>query len=293
MRHTFATMGTVASLHLDATVDEAMLREVEAVFARYEATFSLYRDDTPAAALARGELRLEEAPALVRAEYARALEWRAATAGWFTPHRPDGVIDLAGTIKAVALADAAAVLRAVGAEGLLGVGGDLVRLGERPRVVGVVDPADRSRLVADPELRHRRAAATSGSSERGDHIWSALGRTDVVQATVLADDIVTADVLATALIAAGSAGADDLLERFDVDALLVTPGGLRGTPGWPARDGSPARQPIAARAESTTPTTNATAPPIASANDTLRVAFAPETPSSSSARANTAAATVC
>jgi thiamine biosynthesis lipoprotein len=233
MRRTFATMGTVASLHLDAAVDDATLRQVEQIFARHEATFSLYRDDTPAAALARGEMTLEQAPAIVRDEYARAVEWRTATSGWFTPHRPDGVIDLSGTIKAVALHEAAAALDAVGAEGLLGVGGDIVRLGHRAQVVGVIDPDDRSRLLADTMLDRRRAVATSGSSERGDHIWSALGRTDIRQATVLADDIVTADVLATAVVAAGSAGADDLLARFDVDALLVTDAGLRATPGWP------------------------------------------------------------
>lgn len=234
MRHTFATMGTVGSLHLDAAVDDATRREVEQIFARHESTFSLYRDDTPAAALARAELTLENAPGVVRDEYARAVEWRTATSGWFTPHRPDGVIDLAGTIKAVALQEAAAVLEAGGAEGLLGVGGDLVRLGSRPRVVGVVDPDDRSRLLADLVLDGRRAIATSGSSERGDHIWGALGRSDIRQATVLADDIVTADVLATAIVAAGTTGADDLLARFDVDAILATVDGLRATPGWPA-----------------------------------------------------------
>jgi thiamine biosynthesis lipoprotein len=235
MRHTFATMGTVASLHLDTAVDDATLREVEQIFARHEATFSLYRDDTPAAALARGELTLEDAPSAVREEYARAVEWRTATSGWFTPHRPDGVIDLDGTIKAVALQEAAARLDSADAEGLLGVGGDIVRLGTGPRTVGVVDPDDRSRLLADPVLANRRAIATSGSSERGDHIWSALGRSDIRQATVLADDIVTADVLATAIVAAGSAEAGDLLDRFDVDALLVTADGLRATPGWPSR----------------------------------------------------------
>lgn len=236
MRTAFGTMGTVVSVATAADVPPAVLDAVQQVFAEYEETFSLYRPESPLSALARGELTLDAAPAVVRDEYARALEWRTRTHGWFTPHRPDGVIDLSGSIKAVATDAARGLLERAGASGLLGAGGDIVAFGEGVHPVGIVDPRDRARLLADLGLPAGRAVATSGSAERGDHIWSRLGTTDVLQASVIADDIVTADVLATALVAAGSSALDDLLAAFDVDALIVTPEGLLATRRWPIHE---------------------------------------------------------
>jgi thiamine biosynthesis lipoprotein len=233
MRTAFPTMGTVVSVTTEADVAPQVLAAVQQTFTAYDDTFSLYRASSPLSALARGELTLEASPEAVRDEYARALEWRTRTHGWFTPHRPDGVIDLSGSIKAVATDAARGLLEEAGASGLLGAGGDLVAFGEGVHPVGIVDPRDRTRLLADLRLPARRAVATSGSAERGDHIWSRLGRTDVVQASVVADDIVTADVLATALVAAGTTGMDDLLDAFDIDALIVTRDGLLATPRWP------------------------------------------------------------
>lgn len=233
MRRTVEVMGTVASLDLDGEVSPDALTDAELALRHVDATFSLYRADSPLARLAAGELTLEQTPSEVRDEYARALEWRQATNGWFTPHRPDGVIDLSGTVKAVAIAAAAEVLAAAGARGLLGIGGDIAAIGSPgPRAIGIADPEDHTRLLTAVQLQEpRRAIATSGSAERGDHIWSRLGVSDIRQATVLADDIVTADVVATAIVAAGSANLDDLTARFDVDALVVTREGLRATPG--------------------------------------------------------------
>ena len=233
MRHVFTTMGTVASLATEHDLPSGVLAEVESVADRWDGTFSLYREDSPLAALADGRLTLPDAPVAVSAEYARATAWRAGTGGWFTPHRPDGVIDLSGTAKGGAIAEAVVVLERAGATGLFGIGGDIALLGApRARTVGVVDPDDRDRMLTALELGgSRRAVATSGSAERGDHIWSAAEATDIRQATVVADDIVTADVLATAIVAAGSTGLDVLTAAFDIDALVVTRDGLLATPG--------------------------------------------------------------
>ena len=233
MRHVFTTMGTVASLHVERELPRGVLDEVEAVVDRWDRTFSLYRADSPLSAIAAGRVDLVDAPAAVREEYARAVSWRAATAGRFTPHRPDGVLDLSGTVKAAAIAEAVEVLERAGATGMLGVGGDVSLLGApRGPVIGVVDPDDRRRLLTALTLAgSRRAVATSGSAERGDHIWSAAGSTDIRQATVVADDIVTADVLATAIVAAGTAELDELTTAFDIDVLVVSATGLLATPG--------------------------------------------------------------
>jgi thiamine biosynthesis lipoprotein len=70
------------------------------------------------------------------------------------------------------------------------------------------------------------AMATSGSAERGDHIWARPGAThDFLQATVIAADIVTADVLATAIISGGQEALDQVTANFAVAVLVVKTNG--------------------------------------------------------------------
>jgi len=233
VRATFETMGTVVSLEWDGA--EQALSAVRAVFEAADRRFSLYQPDSELSRVADGSLELLDASSELREVYATALGWRGETGGAFTPHRPDGSVDLNGIVKAWAMAQAG---RALGdGDWCLNVGGDVLVSGQTasgaPWVLGIVDPADRaSLLTAVPLVGRRRAAATSGSAERGDHIWT-RGReaAEFVQVTVVADDIVTADVLATAIVSGGAATLDDLTGRFDLDVLTVDrDGGLRATP---------------------------------------------------------------
>lgn len=234
-RHVVATMGTVASIDAD---DESLVDAVAAAFERWEGTFSLYREHSEMARIAAGDLRLPDASDLVRETYASALEWSTRTDGAFTSHRPDGVIDLDGIVKALAIAEAGTILDASGAPWVVNVGGDILasaRADGEPLALGVVDPADRSSVLTSIALRGpRRAMATSGSTERGDHIWlgGSMAPAEFVQVTVIANDIVTADVLATAIVAGGRAALDCLTDRFDIDVLTIDRGGaLLATPG--------------------------------------------------------------
>ncbi len=254
MTHVIRAMGTVLSLTLededeDEDVEEndersavSAVREVTDVFRAFERRFSLYRPDSELSRIARGEIGLPDADAELRDLYADALAWREATAGVFTPHRPDGMIDLNGIVKARATERASEALQRLGHESwTLAVGGDVLVAG-RPRgrdswSVGVVDPDDRTRLLATLHLDgSRRAVATSGSTERGDHIWVTAPGPRIIQATVIADDIETADVLATTLVAGGPDRVDEVTGRWDIDALVVdSSGGLRATPGMRRR----------------------------------------------------------
>jgi FAD:protein FMN transferase len=235
MRHVFDTMGTTVSLSVDG---EAPIATIESIFADADQRFSLYRPDSELSRVASGELRLVDAGSELLATYVEAIEWRRLTDGAFSPHRPDGVIDLNGIVKAVAMRDAATILDASATrEWTLVVGGDIVqsRPGDTPRAIGIVDPSDNTALLCSVALTgDRRAVATSGSVERGDHIWlrGELRPADFVQVTVLANDIVTADVLATAVVAAGRAGLDQICDRWPIDVLMVDRDGrVDGTPG--------------------------------------------------------------
>ncbi|WP_308159952.1 FAD:protein FMN transferase [Arthrobacter sp. ISL-5] len=126
---------------------------------------------------------------------------------------------------------------------------------------GIVDPADRRTLLAGFPLGGfplggaawegsqpgaftssalasdgggKVALATSGSAERGDHIWSvAAGSAEFRQVSVAAADVVTADVLATAIVTGGIPMLRRATALWDIDVLAVRRGGeLLATPGF-------------------------------------------------------------
>jgi thiamine biosynthesis lipoprotein len=257
---TFHAMGTVVSVRAGARPGDdadaaAALAAVAAVFHRWEAHCSLFDRTSELSRISRGELALHEAGDDVRDAYALAIEWRTRTDGAFTPHRGDGVVDLDGVVKALAIAEAGEALAHDGVPGwAIDAGGDVLVSPTAPGEewpVGIVDPADRAALLGGVRLgARRRAVATSGSAERGDHIWTRPGEgpTPFLQVSVAADDIVTADVLATAIVAGGPAGLDACADRFDIDVLAVhRDGSLLATPGWPraVSDREPAAAPAA------------------------------------------------
>ena len=118
--HVFKAMGTVVSLTLPERTDLPERKDspertnaadavdaVARIFAEFDARYSLYRPDSELSLLARGELSLTASSNELRSTYAASLRWRDETCGAFTPHRPDGVIDLNGTVKALAMQAAA------------------------------------------------------------------------------------------------------------------------------------------------------------------------------------------
>ncbi len=253
-------MGTVVSLAVpvddvpDATLDTATAA-VENLFAGLDETFSLYRTGSEASRLARGEITLRKASAQMRNRYAESVSWRLLTEGTFSPERPDGVADLSGIVKGYAVRIAGETLLARGIENwCLNAGGDVLVSGSpapdgsvfssartsAPWLAGIVDPEDRGALLTTLALGGpgpRCALASSGSAERGDHIWTpGRGRPEFSQVSVAAADIVTADVLATAIVAGGEPMLHRAAERWDIDILVVRRDGeLLATPGFRSR----------------------------------------------------------
>ena len=223
MIYVFEAMGTVVSIEPPLRVPE-----LEKVFADLNARFSLYRPESELSRIADGSLSMMDASQELRDAYSRALEWRSLTGDAFTPHRPDGVIDLSGIVKAMAM-DAAGSLLTDFDDWILNAGGDVLTSGQTA-TVGIVDPFERTQLLTSVRLGGtRRAMATSGSAERGDHIW---GRGGFAQVTVVADDIITADVLATAIVSGGVETLNASTAAWDIDVIAVDlAGNLFATPG--------------------------------------------------------------
>ena len=233
--HVFGTMGTVVSLRTDHPLHADDLSSIEAVFRHYDRTYSLYDEASPLSQVARGDLHLADTTPEVRETYNQALVWRSETAGLFTPHRPDDVIDLSGTVKALAIQDAGRLLDSASKSWLLTVGGDSLARTTAPTPdwrIGITNPENTAEILGvAPLSSRRRAIATSGTAERGNHIWSRHSDTPFVQATVRADDILTADVIATAVIAGLHNDLNKMTSQWDIDVLTIDrDGNILATP---------------------------------------------------------------
>lgn len=206
-------MGTVVSLRIPDRFEEcrsAAVSDVRGVLDMFDSMYSLYRDESPMSRLARGDVTLAGLEPSIRDTYARAIEWRNRTSGAFTPHRPDGVIDLSGIVKADAIAAGAAVLHANGVtEFSLNVGGDIVVSGDVDWPTAIGHPTNPAEIIAGVALTSEWSAiATSGTHDRGEHIWRANHTgVPIVSATVISNDIVTSDVWATAIVSGGAEAA--------------------------------------------------------------------------------------
>ncbi len=226
----FESMGTVIDLRTNDVLPATASAAVREAFESLDARFSLYRPGSEADLVARRTLTVREASESYRETYELAVAWREKTEGAFTPYRPDGVIDLSGVVKAMAIQAAADALVTAGVRGwCLNAGGDVLVDGTQPDgtawVVGIVDPDDRTALWTQYSTSTKPAVATSGIAERGEHVWRMAADDTFVQVTVAAADIVTADVWATAILA-GGVGTLELAHRCDdLDVLAATPDG--------------------------------------------------------------------
>lgn len=199
----------------------AGLRADQAIFTTFEESSAINR-------IRRGELELDDAPAVVREVEQACRLAKAATYGrfdaWFR-----GWFDPTGYVKGWSTerhfrSHLAPLLKqpqiiAVG----VNVGGDM-QVKTQPGAewewrTGIADPFDKTKIIAKFNLRNG-AVATSGPAERGAHIFDphtglpaatmdgGLGIADsegnqIVSATVIADSLTLADIWATTAVVAG------------------------------------------------------------------------------------------
>jgi thiamine biosynthesis lipoprotein len=232
-------MGTVASLDIrGGRIDglDAAIRSLHDADAR----FSTYRAGSEISQLARGELRIADASADVRAVLGRCERLRQQTGGFFDV-RAGGGIDPSALVKGWAAQRAADLLVADGlTDFCLSVGGDVITRGDalpgRGWTVGVQHPHDRT-AVAARIWATDLAIATSGAYERGLHIvdpHTGKPPADILSVTVVGPDLGSADAYSTAAFAMGADGPQWTLGLRGYEALtILTDGSVLRTPGFP------------------------------------------------------------
>jgi thiamine biosynthesis lipoprotein len=241
IRHAEPVMGTVVSfvLHggdLDEPALHAALARACAGLHQDDATFSTWRADSPMSRVRRGELALRDAPPEIVEVLIACTAARELSGGWFDPWSMPGGVDPTGLVKGWAAQRAAEVLRGRGVSaGMVNAAGDIACFG-RPEAgrgwkIGVVDPSNPEAIARTFEVES--SIATSGTYERGEHIFDPFAGTRRVRAasaTVIGPDLGLADALATALVAEGGAGLKRIAALPGYRAYLQAPlSGQRGS----------------------------------------------------------------
>jgi thiamine biosynthesis lipoprotein len=176
-------------------------------------------------------------------------QWEKETEGWFSAFTPEHTFDPSGLVKTWAARRAAEYVLEQGiTDFTLNAGGDIYiadgvtedvdwRMGiSKPVSIAAEDAGVLT--VVDLNGTPYRAMATSGSAERGAHIWNPKsgGRepaNEFVQVSVIARYLVTADVWATAAFAEGERAIAHLNRIDDIEALFVyADGQLAATDGF-------------------------------------------------------------
>jgi thiamine biosynthesis lipoprotein len=226
-------MGTFFTFQID---DEASNSSAQAhvdvamgILRDADERFSLYKPESEISQLARGEIDWSQASLVQREIRDKTQIWKDKTDGYFNSISPEGVYDPSGLVKTWAATNAAIFLEANGYRDFtLNAGGD-VYLGPEVKSkllnrVGLsnlkpIASAEAAvNLVLDLAGTPFHGVATSGSAERGEHIWRSGDQTDITftQVSVAAKDLITADIWATAIISGG-------LEAFNAFTANVNP----------------------------------------------------------------------
>jgi thiamine biosynthesis lipoprotein len=226
--HVEQVMGTVFTIAIrDAGSWDAAVADVVTWLHHVDALFSTYKPDSEISRLRTGRLTLEAADPLVRSVLQLCLDYEAETDRYFTAYLPGG-LDPTGLVKGWAIEHASQLLRRHGSHNhAVNGGGDMQLAGEaapgQPWRVGINDPHDRSKLLTVVTGRDV-ALATSGTSERGNHIVnprSGHAAQGIASVTVIGPSAERADVYATAAVAMGSPAFTWLEHLRDHHALVV------------------------------------------------------------------------
>lgn len=244
-------MGTVFRFvgRTNLEVDKALAQAV-AILHKADEIFSLYKSESPLSKLARGETSVAQSPKVVDEVWELCEKWRISTDGWFSAFTAQNTFDPSGLVKTWAANLAAEKLESYGiTDFAMNSGGDIrlskniapgfaMRIG-LSKPITIASPDAGVLTVVDLNETEFRAVASSGTAERGEHIWNPKTNewaTELAQVSVVAKDLVTADIWATAIFAAGDQGlalAEKHREEYSFEALLVdTDQSLSSTKGF-------------------------------------------------------------
>jgi thiamine biosynthesis lipoprotein len=231
LHHEEEVMGTVVTF--DAYFDdEVPTAAYDAVILaarelhRIDEIFSTYKMNSPLSQLRRGEAALSSMAPEVHEVLHYCRRARRASKGWFDPWSVAGGVDPTGLVKGWAGSRALTIMNEAGVKDVIvNAAGDIASSGTYYGAayrVGIADPHNKHALYGVVELRG--ALATSGTYERGEHLYNPFSKryvTKVASGSVKGADLAVCDALASALCLGGDEVFELITQGGGVDALMI------------------------------------------------------------------------
>ena len=221
-------MGMPITVKIAQNEQRKTKKDLEKVFDyfRYiDSQYSPFKEDSQVAKLNRGEEVSTEMKEILKF----AEDLKKETDGYFDIVRPDGKIDPSGIVKGWAISNAAEILRKLGYKRFyVDAGGDAEIVGSSWRW-GIRNPFNVAEIVKVLNLSDC-GIATSGTYERGQHIYDPVGKkseiTDIVSMTVINPDVYEADKFATPAFAMGKKGIEFIEKREGLEGYMIDSKGI-------------------------------------------------------------------
>jgi thiamine biosynthesis lipoprotein len=193
-------------------------------FRKVDSDFSPFIETSEVSKLNRGE----EVSLEMREMLSLANELRKITDGYFNIKRPDGKIDPSGLVKGLAIANASQMLKDYGYKHFyIDAGGDADIIGEFRW--GIRNPFNTKEIVKVLKLADC-GIATSGTYERGKHIYNPLNKSfdipEIVSLTVIGPNVYEADKFSTPAFAMGKNGINFIEKRKGLEGYMIDSEGI-------------------------------------------------------------------
>ncbi len=233
MKETRIIMGMPVTIEIcDAPVTQKTIDQVFAYFEYVDEKFSTYKSTSEITKINQGLIEKENFSPDMKTVFELCEKTKQETDGYFDIVNNNGIYDPSGIVKGWAIFNAALLLEQLGFKHFyVEAGGDIQVRGKNNKKeywkVGIKNPFNTRELVKVIFLKNNEGVATSGSYERGNHIYNPKNRKQelalMVSLTVVGKNIYEADRFATAAFAMQSSGINfieqlDGFEGYSIDA---------------------------------------------------------------------------
>lgn len=207
MRRTELIMGMPVTVEIEGGNDNVFKKAFD-YFRYVDAKFSTYKKTSEITKINEGKLAKKDYSADMKEIFKKAAETKDLTHGYFNIEK-DGYIDPSGIVKGWAIYNAAKIIEKEGFKKyFVDAGGDIQVNGKLWKV-GIRNPFNLKEIIKVVNVASQ-GVATSGTYERGQHVYDPIGKKneihDIVAITVIGENIYEADRMATAAFAMGGAG---------------------------------------------------------------------------------------
>ncbi len=189
--------------------------------------FSTYKDTSEVSRINRGEILSADFSDEMKNIFLFAEQTKKETKGYFDITKRDGMVDPSGLVKGWAILNASKILERLGVKSYyIEAGGDIQVAGKIWKV-GIRNPFKSAENIKVLFLKSE-GIATSGTYERGQHIYNPHGKIsdEIVSLTVIGPNIYEADRFATAAFAMGRAGIAFIEKLSGFEGFMIDKNGI-------------------------------------------------------------------